>query len=77
VYNEARSGCLSVITEDLKERVDAHFYENSQVTNDELHEVLPYVSRSVIYEAVTVKLQYRKNYARWVSRMLTDEHKQK
>jgi hypothetical protein len=29
VYNEVQSrGCLSVITEDLKERIDAHIHEN-------------------------------------------------
>jgi hypothetical protein len=28
VHNEARSGCLSVITEDLKDRVDADICEN-------------------------------------------------
>jgi hypothetical protein len=52
VHNEAQSG-LSVITGDLKDRVDVHIHEN---TNDELHKVFTYVSRSVIYETVTVKL---------------------
>jgi hypothetical protein len=61
---------------DLKDKVHAHIHENSQFTNDELHKVFPYVSRPVIYETVTVKFQYRKICARWVSRMLTDEHKQ-
>jgi hypothetical protein len=28
LHNEARSGCLSFITEDLKDRVDAHVCEN-------------------------------------------------
>jgi hypothetical protein len=28
VHNEARYGCPSVITEDLKSRVDAHIHEN-------------------------------------------------
>jgi hypothetical protein len=33
--------------------------------------------RSVLYKNVTVQLQYRTICARWVLRMLTDEHKQK
>jgi histone-lysine N-methyltransferase SETMAR len=76
VHNEAQSGRLSVITEDLKGRVDAHVCESGRFTIDELHEVFPYVSQSFLYETVIVQLQYRKICARWVPRMLTDEHKQ-
>jgi hypothetical protein len=54
VHNAAQSGCPSVITEDLKERTDAHIHENRQFTTDEIREVFPYVSRSVLYETVTV-----------------------
>jgi hypothetical protein len=76
VHNEARSGRPSVITENLKDKVDAHVRDNRQFTTDELHEVFPYVSRSVLYETVTVQFRHRKIDARWVPRMLTDEHKQ-
>jgi hypothetical protein len=44
----------SLITEDLKDRVDGHVRENRRFTIDKLHEVFPYVSRSVLYEIVTV-----------------------
>jgi hypothetical protein len=44
VHNKVHSGCLSVITEDMKDRVDAHVCENRSFTIDELHEVFPYVS---------------------------------
>jgi hypothetical protein len=54
VHNESRCGRPSVITKDLKDRVDAHVCENRRFTTDELHEVFPYVSRSVLYETVTV-----------------------
>jgi hypothetical protein len=57
VHNKARSGCPSVITEDLKDRVDAHVCENRRFTIDKFHEVFPYVSRSVLYEIVTVQLR--------------------
>jgi hypothetical protein len=60
VHNEMQSGYLSVITKDLKDGVDAHVCENWQFTIDELHEVFPYVPRSVLYEIVTVKLRYKK-----------------
>jgi hypothetical protein len=60
VHNEVQSGRPPVITEDLKDKVDAHVRENRRFTTDELHEVFPYVSRTVLYESVTVQLQYRK-----------------
>jgi hypothetical protein len=77
VHNKARSGLPSVITEDLKDREGVHVRGNRRFVIDELHEVFPYVSRSGLYETVTVQLQYRKICTRWVSRMPTDEHKQK
>jgi hypothetical protein len=61
VQYEARSGLPCVITGDLKVRVDAHVRDNGRFTTDELHEVLPQASRSVLYEIVTVQLRYRKN----------------
>jgi hypothetical protein len=36
-----RSELPSAITEDLKDRVDAHIRENRRFTIDELHEVFP------------------------------------
>jgi hypothetical protein len=65
-HNEAWSGRLSVITKDLKDRVDAHIHEIRRFTTDELHEVFPYVLQTVLYETVTVQLRYRKMCARWV-----------
>jgi hypothetical protein len=58
-HNEALSGHPSVITEDLKDRVDAQVRENSRFAIDEIHEVFPYVSQSVLYETVTVQLRHR------------------
>jgi hypothetical protein len=42
-----------------------------------LHHIVPEVSKTTIHEAVTEKLGYRKLCARWVSKMLTDDHKTK
>jgi hypothetical protein len=60
----------------LKGSVGGHVRENRQIILDE-HQVLPSVSWSVLYETVTVQLQYGKIWATWVLKMLTDEHKQK
>jgi hypothetical protein len=40
MHNEARCGRPSVVTEDLKDRVDAYFRED-RFAIDELHEVFP------------------------------------
>jgi hypothetical protein len=48
-----RSGRPSVITKDMKDRVNAHVRENKGFIIDELCEVFPYVSH-VICENVTV-----------------------
>jgi hypothetical protein len=54
----------------------AHFMsENRRST--EFHEVIPNVSRSVLYEILRVQLRYRNICVRWVPRMLTDEHQQR
>jgi hypothetical protein len=54
VHNEAQSGRPSVITKDLKDRVAAHTCEKRLFTIDKLHDVFPYVSRSLLYKIVTV-----------------------
>ena len=47
------------------------------MTIRELHHIIPEVSKTTIHEAVTEKLRYRKLCARWVPKMLTDDHKTK
>jgi hypothetical protein len=42
-----------------------------------LHHIIPEVSKTTIHEAVTEKLGYRKLCARWVPKMVTDDHKTK
>ena len=42
-----------------------------------LHSIIAEVSKTTIREAVTEILGYRKLCARWVSRILTDDHKTK
>jgi len=47
------------------------------VTAGELHHIIPEVSKTTIQEAVTEKLGYRKLWASWVPKILTDDHKTK
>jgi hypothetical protein len=74
VHDEARSGRLSVITDELTKRVDDHIRANRRFTTDELHEAFPEVSHSVIYEIVIERLRYVKICARWVPRGQRDCH---
>ena len=43
----------------------------------ELHYIIPEVPKTPIHEGVTEKLGYRKLCARWVPKILTDDHKTK
>jgi hypothetical protein len=47
------------------------------VTIRELHHIFHEVSKTTVRETVTEKLGYGKLCARWVSKMLTDDHKTK
>jgi hypothetical protein len=73
VHNETRFGRSSVITEDLKSRVDAYVHENRRFTIDELHEVFLYVSQ---LRECHSSAPIQNICARWVQIMSTDEHKQ-
>ncbi|GFV12114.1 HTH_48 domain-containing protein [Trichonephila clavipes] len=68
--------------------LDVHFFNfhvncNSREREQTIHtisslaEKFPAVSRSVLYEIVSERLNYRKLCSRWVPKMLTDEHKTK
>jgi hypothetical protein len=68
VHDEQRSGRPSLITDDLLQETEGE---------RELHHTIPEVSKTTIHEAVIEKLGYRKSCARWVPKMLTDDHKMK
>jgi hypothetical protein len=55
-HNEALPGHPTIITSNLKGRVDALILENRGVTVDELHEVPPCILRSLLHKIVTVQL---------------------
>lgn len=53
------------------------FIRNRRFTIDELQATFPQVSRSMLCEIFSEKLQYKKSCAGCVQKMLTEEHKEK
>lgn len=76
-HDEERSGRPSVVSEELVQQVDEKIRSDRRVTLDSLHEMFPHISRTVMGEIVSEKLDYRKLCARWVPKMLTPEHRQR
>ena len=68
VHDAERSGRPSVITDALKQKVNSIIRDNRHFTISDVFEQCPEVSRTVVYEIVTERLQYRKICARWVPR---------
>jgi len=77
VHYEQRSGEQSLISDDLLQEIEEGIRANRRVTIREFHHVFPEVSKTTFHEPVREKLGYRKLCARWVSKMLTDDHKTK
>lgn len=77
VHDEERSGRPSHTDETVR-KVEELLLEDRRVTLDELAEKLQGVcSRDSIHSILINNLQYRKVSARWVPKMLTEEHKRK
>ena len=77
VQDEQRSCRPSLISDDILQEIEGEIRANRRVTIRELHHIIPEVSKTTIHEAVTEKLGYRKLCARWVTKILTDDHKTK
>jgi hypothetical protein len=77
VHDEQRSGRPSVISDNLLRKTEGEIRADRCGTIRELHHIIPEVSKITIHEAVTEKLGYRILCARWVPKMLTDDHKMK
>ncbi|KAK7871540.1 hypothetical protein R5R35_010343 [Gryllus longicercus] len=75
VHDEEGQGRKSVATDDLVYRVDEAVKKNRRFTLTSLSMEFPQVSRSSLYSIVTDELGYKKICARWVPKMLTDNHK--
>jgi hypothetical protein len=77
VHDDDRSGLPSLVTADLLNQTDEKIRENRRFALSELSTQFLHISRSLLHEIVTEHLQYHKLCARWVPRMLTDDHKSK
>jgi histone-lysine N-methyltransferase SETMAR len=66
-----------LISDNLFQKIQGEIHANHHRTIRELHHIIPEVSKTTIHEAVTEKLGYRKLCARWVPKMLTDNHNTK
>jgi len=59
VFDEKRSGRPSLVSEKVVEKINNIIRKDRRLTLDELHELIPDISRSVLYETITGKLAYR------------------
>ncbi|KAJ4447106.1 hypothetical protein ANN_09106 [Periplaneta americana] len=75
VHDETRPGRPSLITEDLKTKVNDRILQDRRTSLDELHIAFPDISRSLLGEIVSQHLGLHKICARWVPRQLSDQHK--
>ncbi|KAG5330757.1 SETMR methyltransferase, partial [Acromyrmex heyeri] len=73
--DESGRGRPSLITDELTTKIENAICNDRRLTLDELHNLFPEISRSLIHEIVSEKLKFRKVCARWVPRELTPLHK--
>lgn len=77
VHDDARSGRPSLVSDELVEKVNEKIRGNRRFTIRTLSDEFPQISKSLLHNIVVDRLKYRKLCARWVPKMLTDEHKKK
>ncbi|GFV52278.1 histone-lysine N-methyltransferase SETMAR [Trichonephila clavipes] len=77
VHDEPRSVRPSLITDDLDNAVVEKIREDRLFTISTLALEFPNVGRTTLHKVVSEKLKFRKLCARWVPRLLTEEHKLK
>ena len=76
-HDDLRSYQLSVVNEDLVRAVEVKIRENRQCNITSLSLQFPQIAWSLLHKIVSDKLKFRKLCARWVLKMLTEEHKLK
>jgi histone-lysine N-methyltransferase SETMAR len=77
VHDEQRNGRISLISDDFLQEIKGEIRANRHMTIRELHHIIPEVSKTKVHEALTEKLGYRKLWARWVPKMITDDQQTK
>jgi histone-lysine N-methyltransferase SETMAR len=75
VHDKERSRHPSLITEDLKKEVEKQIQQDRRLTLDQLHDKFSRISRSLFHEILSKHFGYKKICARWVPRMLSDNHR--
>jgi hypothetical protein len=58
-----------------KKQIEEQIRQNRHSTLDELHQKFPQISRSLLNKILRKHLEYKKKCARWVPRMLADDHR--
>ena len=64
-----------MIIDDLARKVQENICTDRHVTFNELHEMIPEVSRLLVHEIVKERLDCSKLCARWAPKLLTENHK--
>ena len=75
VHDEERSGRPTIVTDELVAKIKEKIRENCRFTITEFSLEFPQISRSLLHEIVTEKLGYHKFCARWVPKLLSEDHK--
>ena len=75
MHNEVRSGRPSLVNDDLVCKFNERVRDDRRFTISDLSLHIPQISRTLLYDNVSSHLGYRKVCARWVLKMLTEEHK--
>ena len=74
-HDEERSGRPTIVTDELGAKINEKIHENRRFTITEFSLEFPQISRSLLHEIVTEKLGYHKFCARWVPKLLSEDHK--
>ncbi len=74
VHDESRSGQPSVISKELVDAVNELIREDRCIHVREVYDRFPAISLSTIHEIIRNCLGFKKLCARWVPKMLTNDH---
>jgi len=75
VHDEAQSGRPSLVNDDLVHKANKRVRDDRHFTISDLSLQFPHIPRTLLYDIASSHLGYRKVCARWVPKMLTEEHK--
>ena len=76
MHGEARSGNSSLVNAELVRKVNERMRDDRRFKISDLSLHFPPISGTLVYDTVSSHLGYRKVCARWVPKILTEEHKE-